>query len=78
MDRIDLHIEVTPLSPAELTAERVEEPSAAIRERVIRAREVQRERFREMPGVHTNAMMNTRMLRACCRLDEMCIRDRRM
>ena len=69
MDRIDLHIEVTPLSPAELTAERVEEPSAAIRERVIRAREVQRERFREMPGVHTNAMMNTRMLRACCRLD---------
>jgi len=69
MDRIDLHIEVTPLSPAELTAERVEEPSAAIRERVIRAREVQRERYQEMPGVHTNAMMNTRMLRACCRLD---------
>ncbi len=69
MDRIDLHIEVTPLLPAELTAERTGESSAAIRERVIRARERQRDRFRRMPGVHTNAMMNVRMLRECCRPD---------
>jgi len=37
---------------------------------VIRAREVQAERFREVPGVHTNAMMNARMLREFCPLDQ--------
>ena len=40
-----------------------------IRERVIRAREIQAARFRDVPGVHTNAMMNSALLRACCRLD---------
>ena len=70
MDRIDLHIEVTPVPPAELAAAAPGEPSAAIRERVCRAREVQRERFRECSGVHTNAMMNAAMLRDYCRLDD--------
>ncbi len=69
MDRIDLHIEVTPVPLGELTADRREESSAAIRERVIRAREIQAERFRDVAGVHTNAMMNSRMLREYCRLD---------
>ncbi|MDE7123591.1 MAG: YifB family Mg chelatase-like AAA ATPase, partial [Alistipes sp.] len=70
MDRIDLHIEVTPVSPAELAGAAAGEPSSAIRERVVRARQVQRERFREVEGVHTNAMMNSSMLRTWCRLDE--------
>ncbi len=69
MDRIDLHIEVTPVSPAELSAAAPGEPSAAIRERVCRAREVQRRRFRDCEGVHTNALMNAAMLREYCRLD---------
>ena len=69
MDRIDLHIEVTPVPPAALADAAPGEPSAAIRERVCRAREVQRRRFRDCEGVHTNAMMNAAMLRDYCRLD---------
>lgn len=70
LDRIDIHIEVTPVPVAELDATRpAEEPSAAVRERVVRAREVQRERFRDVAGVHTNAMMNSRMLREFCPMD---------
>lgn len=69
MDRIDLHVEVTPVAPAELAAVAPGEPSAAIRERVVRARGMQAERFRNLPGVHTNAMMNSAMLAEYCRLD---------
>ncbi len=68
MDRIDLHIEVTPVSIQEMASLDVGESSAAIRERVIRARKVQEERFRGVEGVHTNAMMNSKMLRAYCHL----------
>ena len=70
MDRIDMHVEVTPVAPQELSATAPGESSAAIRERVVRAREVQAERFRGVPGVHTNAMMNARMLREFCPLDQ--------
>ena len=69
LDRIDLHIEVTPVLPQELSTAACGEPSAAIRERVIRAREIQAVRFREAAGIHTNAMMNSALLRECCRLD---------
>lgn len=69
MDRIDLHVEVTPVAPSELTAISAGECSAAIRERVVRARELQRARFAQIEGIHTNAMMNTAMLREYCRLD---------
>lgn len=69
LDRIDLHIEVTPVAPSELSAAAPGEPSAAIRERVCRAREVQLRRFRDCEGVHTNALMNAAMLRKYCRLD---------
>ena len=69
MDRIDLHVEVTPVPAAELSAAAPAEPSAAVRERVMRAREVQAARFREVAGVHTNAGMNAAMLREYCRLD---------
>lgn len=68
LDRIDMHIEVTPVPPAELADAAPGEPSAAIRERVCRAREVQRRRFEECGGVHTNAMMNAAMLREYCPL----------
>ena len=69
LDRIDLHIEVTPVPIAEMTTDRREETSAEVRERVMRAREVQRRRF-EGTGTHTNAMMNSKMLRTYCPLDE--------
>ncbi|MCH5329434.1 MAG: YifB family Mg chelatase-like AAA ATPase [Alistipes sp.] len=68
LDRIDLHIEVTPVSISEMTSDRSEEPSAVIRERVMRAREIQQRRFAGT-GVYTNSMMNSRMLREYCVLD---------
>ena len=57
------------MAPQELSATVPGEPSAAIRERVIRAREVQAVRFRNAEGVHANSMMNSAMLREYCRLD---------
>ncbi len=69
LDRIDLHIEVTPVSIAEMSSAEPGETSAAIRERVIKARRVQEQRFSGVEGVHTNAMMNSKMLREYCRLD---------
>ena len=69
LDRIDVHIEVTPVPFTELSGTQQEEPSAAIRERIIRARAIQGKRFEGMP-IHTNAMMNTRQLRKFCILDE--------
>ncbi len=72
LDRIDLHIEVSPVSVSQINEERsVEESSAQIRRRVVVARERQRERF-DRAGcrdVQTNAMMTSRMLREMCQLD---------
>ena len=69
MDRIDLHVEVTPVTAQELRAAAPGEPSAAIRQRVVRAREIQARRFEGHPTVRTNAMMNSAMLREFCRPD---------
>lgn len=69
LDRIDLHIEVVPVSVAELSADRAAESSAVIRARVLEARAVQAERFSGIEGVHTNAMMNAKMLREHCMPD---------
>ena len=68
MDRIDIHVEVIPVSVAEMSSTRREESSAEIRSRVMAARERQRERF-AATGIHTNAMMNSRMLRELSPLD---------
>lgn len=68
LDRIDLHIEVTPVPLAELRDTAPGESSSTIRERVIQAREIQRRRFAEIEGIHTNAMMNSRMIRQFCPL----------
>lgn len=70
MDRIDLHIEVTPLSHEELANKKQGEPSADIRERVIAARKIQEERFKNYPGIHSNAQMNTKLFRQYCDIDE--------
>ena len=67
MDRIDLHVEITPVSREELTSAEPAESSAAVRERVMRARERQAERFRGT-GIYTNTMMSSAMLRTFCPL----------
>jgi magnesium chelatase family protein len=68
LDRIDLHVEVAALSTDEISATDAAEPSAAIRERVEAARQIQRERFRRT-GIRCNAEMATRHMRRACELD---------
>ncbi|OPX97420.1 MAG: Competence protein ComM [Syntrophorhabdus sp. PtaB.Bin047] len=68
LDRIDIHIEVPPVSIGELSRERAEEPSAAIRQRVARARDVQQNRFNGK-HIHANAQMSPRLIRKHCPLD---------
>ncbi len=69
MDRIDLHIEVSPVTPTEIAAKSESESSASVRERVEAARERQRVRFEGVAGVHTNSMMNSALLAKYCVLD---------
>jgi len=66
LDRIDLHIEVTPVPFEELSAYADGEKSASIRERVIKAREIQLNRFKEHKGIYSNAMMPSRLVREVC------------
>ena len=70
LDRIDLHVEVTPVSFDQMTANRPAEPSETIRERVIRAREVQTERFKEHSGIYSNAMMPSQMVKEVCQIGD--------
>jgi magnesium chelatase family protein len=66
LDRIDIHLEVPAVPYQDLVGGAVEESSATIRQRVERARVIQRERFRGQRGVYTNAAMSTRDLRRWC------------
>jgi magnesium chelatase family protein len=69
LDRIDLHVEVTPVSYAELSNHAKGEASADIRERVIKARAIQAERYKETPGTYANAQMSSKQLRQICLID---------
>lgn len=69
LDRIDLHVEVTPVPFSELSSIKDSEKSEAIRTRVIKAREIQLERYKEQEGIYCNAQMNTQMLRQHCALN---------
>ncbi|MBD1262051.1 YifB family Mg chelatase-like AAA ATPase [Maribacter polysiphoniae] len=70
LDRIDIHIEVTPVPFEKLSEDRKGESSVEIRKRVTAARELQTERFKELENVHYNAQMNTKQIREYCKLDE--------
>ncbi|MEH0157961.1 YifB family Mg chelatase-like AAA ATPase [Limibacter armeniacum] len=70
LDRIDLHVEVTPINFDEMTANRKTESSEEIRERVMQAREIQSERFKEVKGVYSNAMMASQQVKEVCEIDE--------
>ena len=70
LDRIDLQIEITPLSFEEMSRTAPGETSAAIRERVIKARKIQEERFASEPGIHCNAQMNSRLMKQYAQPDE--------
>lgn len=69
LDRIDLHVEVTPVPFNELTQKEEGEKSEKIRERVINARAIQTERYKDMPSMYANAQMSTKHLQLFCQLD---------
>ncbi|MFI5451428.1 YifB family Mg chelatase-like AAA ATPase [Pedobacter sp. UC225_61] len=70
LDRIDLHVEVTPVNFTELSSSRDAEKSSEIRNRVMKAREVQDKRFAENDVLHFNAQMSPNMVRQICIIDE--------
>jgi magnesium chelatase family protein len=70
LDRIDLHVEVVPVSFDEMTANRKTETSEQIRARVVRAREVQAQRFGEQSLVYCNAMMPSNMVKEICEVND--------
>lgn len=66
LDRIDLHVEVTPVAFSELSALKPQENSSSIRNRVIKAREMQEDRYKNHNGIYCNAQMSSKMLREIC------------
>ena len=70
LDRIDLQIEIAPLTFDEMSQTTASEPSAIIRERVVKARQRQEERFKDHPLVHSNAQMTSALIREYCQLDD--------
>jgi magnesium chelatase family protein len=70
LDRIDIHIEVSPEPFEKLSEDRKGEGSLEIRKRVIKARQCQFGRFRSLSSVHYNVQMNVKQIRKFCHLDE--------
>lgn len=69
LDRIDLHVEVTPVSFDQMTANNKNESSADIRKRVIKAREIQSNRFEKQKNIYSNAMMPSQMVKKICQIN---------
>jgi magnesium chelatase family protein len=72
LDRIDLHVEVVPVPFEELAKKDAGEKSSVVRERVMRARKIQTERFADIPNIHSNAQMSSKLIQKHCALDEQC------
>ncbi|MEJ7767653.1 MAG: YifB family Mg chelatase-like AAA ATPase [Chitinophagaceae bacterium] len=70
LDRIDLHVEVTPVAFSQLSSLQKQENSSVIRERVINARDIQTLRFAEHPGIYANAQMSSRLLKEICVINQ--------
>lgn len=70
LDRIDIQVEITPVPFDELTKNTPSESSACIRERVMRARQIQEQRFAHEAGIHSNAQMTPRLLQKYAQPDE--------
>lgn len=70
LDRIDIHIEVTPVPFEKLTETQKAESSVAIRQRVTHARAIQTVRFENFDSIHYNAQMSSKLIREFCILDD--------
>ncbi len=69
LDRIDLHVDVPTVEYKELSSGAAGESSADIRERVVRCRNIQAERFKKDAGIHTNSAMTSRLMKKHCELE---------
>lgn len=70
LDRIDIQVEIVPVTFDKMAGKETGEPSSAIRKRVIRARQIQTERFAHIPNVYCNAQMTPKLLRQYAQPDE--------
>ena len=70
LDRIDIQCEITPVPFKDISKAAPGEPSANIRERVIKARDIQAERYKDYKGIHCNAQMSERMIHLFAEPDE--------
>lgn len=70
LDRIDIHVEVIPVPFEKLSGAPPSESSEIIRQRVVKARQIQEERFVEFKGVYCNAQMTSKLIRKFCVLDD--------
>lgn len=69
MDRIDLHVEVSPVPYEKLADRREGEPSEIIRQRVVIARKIQEERYKGVQGIHCNAQLTPKLVKQHCQID---------
>ncbi len=70
LDRIDMHIEVVPVTFSELTTIRNSENSVAVRQRVIAARKIQQQRYANLEGIYSNAQIGTKQIKTYCKLSD--------
>lgn len=70
LDRIDIHIEIVPVPFEKLSELGEAESSEKVRERVMKAREIQEERFKDVDGVYSNAQMSSKLLRKYAQPDK--------
>lgn len=70
LDRIDIHAEVPAVAYAELSSKEPGESSAAIRERVAKARKIQYQRFGDKSKISCNARMTSKLIKTYCQLDD--------
>lgn len=70
LDRIDIHIEIVPVPFEKLSEMRESENSEAVRARVIKAREIQEQRFKDIDGVYCNAQMSSKQMRTFAEIDK--------
>src|SRR5688572_9525333 len=68
LDRIDLHVEVTPVPFSELSTQKPQSTSENIRDKVMKARDIQELRYKDHKGVYCNAQMSSKMLKAICNI----------
>ncbi|HYD21107.1 MAG TPA: YifB family Mg chelatase-like AAA ATPase, partial [Flavipsychrobacter sp.] len=66
LDRIDLHVEVTPVAFNELSSQKKSEDSSSVRERVLKARDIQEKRYEQLDGVYCNAQISSKTLKEIC------------